>query len=354
MKNRLYFLEKIQSIVDHVQTIADAQKQFADLKRELDLFSCDQSEYLSIVSKLYEAMGDVALRNKKYVDTEKNYHEMVIAAKNLYDVDQEKYDYHFAYTCYKVANFYRESIQCASFSAHKRVFSESQQKIFSISEMHYKNAIACTMKHASEGVLQNVELQATCMNELAVLYSAAAQYEEAFSVGKDGIKLDEVIYQKTKDKARCFLYANRLNTMATITILLKDYNQAIHYLEKSIQVLREHEKDEPLTYGILLAKNNLALGNCFCQINKERKAEKFYHKGLKAMEEVNTKTKNGLIYDVITSYMIVGDYYRRIHQNENASLYYEWAMTHANQMLEKTQDQKYEKLLKYLQTQKGE
>ena len=68
------------------------------------------------------------------------------------------------------------------------------------------------------------------------------------------------------------------------------------------------------------------------------------------MENANIKTNNALIYDVITSYMIVGDYYKRIDKDEQAKRYYTWAMNHSKEMLEKTNDKKYENIIKRLQS----
>ena len=308
----------------------------------------DKNEMLSFI---YEAMGDVCRNKNQWVEIEKNYLEMLKYAKNNFDINQEQHAYRLGFVSYKIGNFYRTALRCTQFGPNPIVLSDTQEKLFMSCEIHYKNAVACTVYLAKQGDLHTLELHSTAMNELSVLYTAVGKYEEALKVARDGVRIDKSIYEKINDKTRCFLYGNRLNNLATIYLVSKDHKNAMETYETSVTILKQHKNEEPITYGILLGKNYLALGNCYSQIKeKESIAITAFQNGLDYMENVNVKTKNALIYDVITSYMIVGDYYKRTNKNDQANRYYSWAMNHSKEMLEKTNEKKYEHVIKRLQS----
>lgn len=307
------------------------------------------TSYYQAISKVKEAIGDIWVRCKRAADAEKAYREMMLNAQKCYEADHQN-DLVLGHSAYKIASFYRLAIQCANFSNVPKQLNENQQKIFNISEVSYKNAISCTLENAKKGDSACVELHATCMNELSVLYAAIGDYPSAIQAGKDGISLDRIIYKKINDKARCFLYANRLNSLANIYMITKDVLNAANCLGLSIQVLKEHKDEEPITYGILLGKNYITLGTCYFKLHKdEALIESTYLTGLDYMENVNVKINNRLDYDVIKCTMIIGDYYHQMNKAENAKKYYELAFNQAQETFAKTKDCKFDAIVKQLQ-----
>lgn len=344
--NKQEILLKLQEYVNNPNI---SMKEFDSLI--LETSNMPNEEKNEMLSFIHEAMGDVCRNKNQWVDIEKNYLEMLKYAKNNYDMNQEQYSYRLGFVSYKLGNFYRTALRCTQYGPNPIVLSDTQEKIFMSCEIHYKNAVGCTMNLAKQGNLHALELHSTTMNELSVLYTAVGKYEEALKVARDGIRIDKSIYEKINDKTRCFLYGNRLNNLATIYLVSKDHKNAMETYETSVTILKQHKDEEPITYSILLGKNYLALGNCYSQVKeKESIAITAYQNGLDYMENANIKTKNALIYDVITSYMIVGDYYKRMSKNDQANRYYSWAMNHSKEMLEKTNEKKYENVIKRLES----
>lgn len=343
--NRQEFLLKIQEYVNNPNTTI---QDFDLLIQETSNMPIEEKN--DMLSFIYEAMGDVCRNKSQWVDIEKNYLEMLKWAKSNYDINQEKYAYRLGFVSYKLGNFYRTALRCAHFGAKPIQLNETQQKLYTSCEIHYKNAVGCTMNLAKQGNFHTLELHSTTMNELSVFYAAVGNYENALKVARDGVRLDKAIYEKVNDKTHCFLYGNRLNNLAALYLITKDYSNAMDTFESSVSILKQHKDEEPITYGILLGKNYLALGNCYSQVEgKESLAITAYQNGLDYMENVNVKTNQALIFDVITSYMIVGDYYKRTNKNDQAKRYYTWALNHSKEMFEKTKEKKYENVILRLQ-----
>lgn len=305
--------------------------------------------FYSVAATAHEASGDIYMKAKKIGEAEKAFLEMMKMSVKLYEQDKEKYDYRLAFSYYKRAAFYRTALQCNTLSAKPKELTPLQKKMFELTEGLYKNAVACTMDHARKGVFRYVELHALVMSELLILYAAIGDYEKAIICGKDGIKLDKAIYEKLDDKAHSFRLANRMNALATVYTFQKDIQNTMETFEDAIFVLKEHEAEDPITFGVMLARNYISLGSCYAVIKEEaHKAEKTYQQGLNRMVEVNQKAENRLINDVITSYMMVGDYYKRVKKEENAKLYYGWALKQATELYGKTKDARYENIMKRL------
>ena len=234
-------------------------------------------------------------------------------------------------------------------SAKQRELTELQKKMFELAEGLYKNAVACTMENAKKGALRYANLHALIMSELLVLYASVGDYEKAIACGKDGIKLEKAIYEKMDDKEHSFRLANRMNALATVYIFAKNVQAAVETLEDSIYVLEEHEEEDSDTFGMLLARNYLSLAGAYSQIPEEASnAEATYKKGLEQMTELNKKLNNRFINDLITAYMLVGDYYKRTGSGETAREYYRWAMKRASYLWKSTKNPQYEAVVRRL------
>lgn len=351
-EKQLFVIQK--KIAETVQKSAEhpegAVAKLLGLKKEVQGFAGDSSpEFYNAAATIQEAIGDIWIKAKKPTEAEKAYIEMVQFSGKLYELDKQKYDYRLGFSYYKRATFYRNALQCATLTVTPKVLNEQQQKLYTVTEGLYKNAIACTMENAKKGQLRYVDLHALCMSELLVLYASVGNYQSAVACGKDGVRLDKAIYEKIDDKAHGFRLANRMNALATVYSFMKNIQLTMETLEDSIFVLEEQEEEDPITFGVMLARNYLTLAGCYAQIEEEKEnADATYQKGLEYMVEVNKKTNNHLVNDVITSYMIVGDHYGRKNNNDAAKAHYRWAMKQASDMYNQTKDPKYEAIVNRL------
>lgn len=351
-EKQLFVIQKkiAETVQKSTENPEEAVSKLINLKKEVQGFATDTSpEFYNAVATIQEAIGDVWVKAKKPAEAEKAYIEMVQLSGKLYELDKQKYDYRLGISYYKRATFYRNILQCATLSITPKVLNDQQQKLFAVTEGLYKNAVACTMENAKKGQIRYVDLHALCLSELLVLYAAVGNYQSAIACGKDAVRLDKAIYEKIDDKAHSFRLSNRMNALATVYTFMKNVQLAMETLEDSIFVLEEHEEEEPVTFGVMLARNYLTLAGCYAQIEEEKdNADVTYQKGLERMVEVNKKTNNRLINDVITSYMIVGDHYKRKNNIDAAKAHYRWAMKQASDMFNQTKDSKYETIMNRL------
>lgn len=342
LQNKL--TEAVKGAVENPETSVE---KLMNLKNETEK-SVKTEEAYTVSAMIYEAIGDIWMKAKKPDKAEKAFLEMMRAATKLYELDKEKYDFRMGFAYYKRAVFYRTMIGCTALTATPKTFSEHQKKMFSVAEGLYKNAIACTMK--KQMTMRYVNLHANVMYDLLILYGCVGDYEKAIACGKDCVKLDKVIYEKMDDKVHSFRLANRMNSLATIYAFTKNAQLVMETMEDSIYVLEEHEEEDPITFGVMLARNYMTLAGSYSQLKEEAsKAEETYQTGLKRMIAVNEKAENKLINDVITSYMMVGDYYKRVKNEESAKAYYCWAMKAASDLFQETKNPIYQNVMKRLQ-----
>lgn len=304
------------------------------------------AEYYSVSVAVCEAKGDVYARAKKPAEAEKCYIEMVQNAEKMYQMDKEKFDYRLGYANYKRASFYRMILQCADFKNTPKVLNEQQQKLFTVTEGLYKNAVACTMANARKGMLRHAELHAVTMHELAVLYAAVGNYASAIACGRDGVRIDKAIYEKKDDKVHSFRLANRMNTLAAVYTLMKNTQLTMETIEDSIFVLEEHVSEDPLNFGYMLARNYLTVAGCYTQIEEEKEnADEAFKKGVKYLEDVNVRTENRIADELLNAYMMVGDHFRKTEKEMVAKSYYVWAMKLASDRFKETKDAKYDRIM---------
>lgn len=327
-----------------------AVERLMALKKETEAFATASSpEFYNAAATIHEAVGDIWMRARKPADAEKSYKEMGQLSLKLYELDKEKFDYRLGFSYYKLASFYRTIINCFALNPTPKVLSGQDEKIFKVSEGLYKNAVACTLDKAKKGNIRYVDLHAACMNEAMVLYSSVGNYQSAISCGREGIQLDKAIYEKLDDKVHSFRLANRMSALSTVYTFMKNVQLAMETLEDAIFVLEEHEQEDPVAFGAMLARCYLNLGNCYSQLKEEApNAEATYRKGLDRMVEANKKANNRFINDVITSYMMVGDYYKRTKNEDAAKAHYRWAMKQASDLFRQTQNPIYENIMKRL------
>ncbi len=101
-------------------------------------------------------------------------------------------------------------------------------------------------------------------------------------------------------------------------------------------------------FKVMLCEKLFESGSLLQRYTRRGSAGETYQKGLKRMIEVNQKAEGKLIHDVITSYMIVGDYYRRVNNVETAKVHYQFAMKQASELYAETKNPMYENIMNRL------
>lgn len=322
-----------KKIVEIVKTSSEnpeaAVAKLMELKQE-----GTSPEVYDVAAYVYEAAGDIWMKAKKLGEAEKAYLEMMKMSVKLYESDKEKYDYRLGVAYYKRAVFYRMMLGCVRLDPKPKTLTEHQKKVFELTEGLYKNVIGCTLKKNVPMPLRYAQLHANVMSELLMLYSFVGDYEKAITCGKDGIRLDKAIYEKKDDKAQSFCLANRMNALATVYMFTKNVQLTMETIEDAIFVLEEHEEEDTVTFGVLLARNYLTLGGCYSQMQEEASmAEETYQKGLERMAEVNRQTNNKFIKDLIIAYKFLGNYYKATKREDTAKEYYDWAEKYETEKL---------------------
>lgn len=332
------------------QSPKETVEKLLNLKKELEKSVSDTNPvFHDTAAMIYEAVGDVWNSARKGAEAEKAYITMLEHSVKLYEMDKERFSYRLGFSYYKRAHFYQVMLQLNIPLPTPRELDEQGQKLFGVIETFYKNAIACTMSVTKKGTLRYVELQSLVLSQMALLYASVGRYEEAIRHGKDGIQLEKAIYEKLDDKAHSFRLGHRMNAMASIYSIVKKPELAAEMLEDGIFVLEEHEAEDAVTFGVILCRCYINLGGCYSQSEENSSlVEEAFQKGLQYILDVNEKTGNRQVNDVITSYMIVGDYYKKVKNEESAKMYYRLALKRASELWEKTKLPAYEKIVKRL------
>ena len=282
---------------------------------------------------------------------EKVYKENQEASENKNWPGKEEHAYELGKAYYKLASFHRTGLKCNILNSKKVELKEEQKKIFTMAENLYKNAAMVIIDYARKGVFKHVSLQSTVMNELSVMYAAVGEYQKAVDIGKAGIQIDKAIYETKDDRLECGKLANRMNTLAAIYTFMKNPQLASETLEDANYVLEEHESEDPVTFGIMLARNHINLGNCYKLLEEEKEnADSTLDIGIEKVLEANEKSNDKFLNDVIMSCVVVGDHYKRKGKTEKAKKHYAIALEKANVFYAKTKDAKLENLIKRLKT----
>lgn len=351
-KELLTIIQKISGIVKESTDPASSAAQLEALKEETaQLVSSTSPEFYNVASTICEATGDVWIKAKNLNEAEKSYKEMIQIATKAYQIDKTKYDFRLGFSYYKLASFYRTALQCAVLTPTPKVLTDAQQKIYNAAEELYKNAVGCTMANAKKGILNIVNFHALCMSEMLIFYAAVGNYQSAISCGKDGVQLDKLIYEKYDDKKHSYRLANRMNSLATVYMFMKNVKLAAETMEDAIFVLEEHEEDDPVTFGIMLARSYITLASCYNQHPEEKEqADATYEKGLALMLQANNKSTGRFTNDVLTAYMVVGDHYRRKNKLDLANERYNLALQLATILHAQTKKPVYENTINRLKS----
>lgn len=270
----------------------------------------DCPEFYGIVITYNEVIGDLRMRARKFVEAEKYYKQMVQLAQKLHELDKEKYDLRLGMAYAKLANNCRTCIGCQVFGNQPRALNEKTQRPFDAGINFYKAAVTVTQDNAKKGSGKHLELRADCIAAMAVMNACIGNYKDAIAMYKDVVNIQKAIYQALDNKESGIKLGTSMSTLATIYSLYKDAANAQESLEDSIYVLAEHEQEDPVRSGILIARNYMNLAGCYVLLKHEQEEiDNAYDKATQKISMANAIAKNAAVGDEITCYMLSGQYY---------------------------------------------
>lgn len=295
--------------------------------------------------------ADAAIKEKKWPEAEKQLKEVIKLARQMYEEDKENNDLQLGAAFHRLGKFYSMLIHCDKIPLKPVVLDERAQNLFKVCEALFHDAIACTLQNGKLGKAVYVDFHSLVMHDFLVLYFSVGKYDEAIKHGKNGIQLEKAIYEKFDDKAHAFRLAERMTALATAYALKQEVVKAMETLEDSIFVLEEHEKEEPIRFGLMLGRSYLTLaGNYERQPEEAAQAEKTFLKGYAKIEEVQELSQGKILDDVITANIVLGDFYKRKEKPQSKE-YYKDALHLAEEYKEKNQNAKYDYLIAKLKVQ---
>ena len=301
----------------------------------------DCPEFYGIVITYNEVMGDLRLKARKFVEAEGYYKQMVNYSRELYELDKEKYDLRLANAYAKLANNCRSCINCNIFSTKPMTLTEMTQRPFDAGVNFYKAAITVINDNAKKGSGKHLEFRAQCIAALAVMNAAVGNYKDSINMFKDSISIYKAIYQALDNLAAGITLGNTMSSLATVYSLYKDAEKAAEALEDSIYVLLEHEKEDPVRSGVLIARNYMNLAGCYVLLKRDQEEiDGAYEKATQKISMANAIGKNAAVGDEITCYMLSGQYYANTGKKDKGTKLLEHAYDLAKDASEKNPSNK--------------
>ena len=295
------------------------------------------------------------MRARKFVEAETYYKQMVQYAQKLYEIDKEKYDLRYGTAFAELANNCRTCIGCHVFGNQPRPLNDKTQKPFDAGMNFYKMAITVTQENAKKGSGKHLELRAECIGSMAVMNASIGNYGESIKMFNDVINIQKALYQAVDNKEMGVKLGSSMSTLATVYSLYKDPENAQENLEDSIYVLSEHESEDSVRSGILIARNYMNLAGCYVLLKASKEEiDSAYEKATQKISMVNAIAKNAAVMDEITCYMLSGQYYTQVGETEKGTKQLNHAYDLAKEFYEKQpQNKQLEGLKKRLETLLG-
>ena len=295
--------------------------------------------------------ADTAIREKRWVDAEKLLKEAVQYAVKMYDADKENNDLQLGIAFHRLGKFYSMLIRCDRMPVKPIELDEKGKNLFNACENLFGDAIKCTLPNGRKGKTMHVDFHSMCMHDLLVLYFAVGKCEEAIKHGTNGIQLEKAIYEKFDDKMHAYRLGERMTALATAHAFNKNAVKAMELLEDAIFVLEEHEKEDPVQFGLTIGRINLTLaGNYERQPEEAYQAEETFLKGYAKLEEVNDLTEGRILEDMVTANLMLGDFYKR-KEKPQSKVYYQEALRLAEEYKAKHKNARYDYLIAKLKVQ---
>ena len=299
-----------------------------------------------VLSLISEALGDVYMTQNNVTMADKAFAEMFFEANKAYTADNDRYRSHYGRCCRKRASFYSFTLGCIKPSYPPKQLNEAQKKVFDMAEALYKTAIGATFQPGQPMPIAVADLHAVCLHELMAMHAAVGNTDAAIKYGKDGVEVEKTIYAKLTDKTHALRTARRMGTLAAVYMAAQQAEPASLLLEQAIEISEKHKAEDPAAFELLLARHSLTLANCCSALpHKASLAEQYIKNGVKLMTAANEKSDSKLIDDVITAYLMAGDYFARIKKYAPAVDHYTWAYNMAQVMFDKTKNAKYQQIM---------
>lgn len=341
--------EKMQSILNEdahsKEKVAKLETLVKDVKAT---FGINTPTTYDCVATLYEAMGDVWMGANQVVNAEKAFRTMLANSKLLYDLDPQKLDYRYGFSCYKLASFYATILGCNKITKDVKTFDDTQKQVFTTSDGLFKMAISSTMRNAKTGLVQYAQLQAMAMSELSILHACAGDYKMAAGFGVDGVNVTKSVYKAMPTRAYLYTLINRINHQATIYNILKDVEKNIACLEESIAYASEKLVEAPIELGMMIGKCYMNIGACYDEQKAILKADAAYEKGLEAIAQAHKESNYTLLDEVIKGYMKVGFHYQESGRADISKSYFAIAYEKASLAYEESEEIVYKNLMEQL------
>lgn len=318
------------------------------VKEVKNAFGINTSTTYDAIATLYEAMGDVWMRANQVVNAEKAFRTMLANSKMLYDLNPEKLDYRYGFSCYKLASFYTTILGCNKLSETPKELDDTQKQVFLTADSLFKMAISSTMRNAKTGLLQYAQLQAMAMSELSLLHAAIGEYKMAAGFGVDGVNVTKSVYTVLQTREYLYTLINRINHQATIYNILKEDDKKLACLEESIHYAKAKLEEAPVDLGLMIGKCYMNIGACLDEQKAVLKADAAYEKGLEAIAQAHKASQYTLLDEVIKGYMKVGYHYQGSGRADIAKSYFAIAYEKASLAYDESEAIVYKNLMEQL------
>ncbi len=285
-------LEKAQERLNAAMSLASKQPTEAinmilDMEKWVDeTFPNDISEYYGVIITYNEALGDISLRMRNFPQAETYYKKMVVTAQKLYELDKTKYDLRLALAYCKLANNCATNIGCNVIPQQPRVLNDQMKVPFDAANKFYRIAITLIQDNCKKGSAKHLENQARAINSLAILNAAVGNLQDSSKMFDDSVRILKAIYQAIDTKNMAIMLGTTLQQQATVTTLIGDASKTQECIEDSIYVLKEHEDEDAIRSGVLIARNYMNLaGTMFFQKYPQDEVDATYDRYRKSIRE---------------------------------------------------------------------
>jgi len=148
--------------------------------------------------------------------------------------------------------------------------------------------------------LGNTDMQASVLNNIAIIYKEKGELDKALSYYKDSLNL------QTNEKEKATIY----NNIANIYSYKGDYQKAVEYYQKAIEIADRYGDYHSAS------KHKLNLGDTYRRMKDYENAEKYLSEGLEGVKKLGDK------YSEATGYEFFGWLYKDKGDKETAREYY--------------------------------
>lgn len=316
-------IEKAQERLNAALTLANKQpgeaiNMISDMEKWIDeTIPNDIPEYYGVVITYNEVMGDLSVKMRSFVQAENYYKKMLSNAVKLYEIDKTKYDIRLAVAYCKLANNCATNIGCHMIPQTPRLLNEQTQRPFDAGENFFKVAIKILQDGCKKGSAAHLQNQARAINSLATMEAAVGRYKESIAMWSDSVRILKAIYEAIDNKQMALFLGQTLQSMATVCTLYKDPGKSQECIEDSIYVLKEHEEENPVQIGVMIARNYMNLaGNLLMQNADKSEIDETYDKATSKISMVNAIAKGAAVADEVSCYLLSGQYYLATDRKE--------------------------------------